>query len=131
VNKQSLVARRWGVLVSSVPFLLLFASAIILMAGCVSYRTVMSQDARHELIPFVKDGNTTRDEVKQRLGVPSRAFKQGRVWIYFLKLNEAEDTNQDRLVVCGAGPQPCTDYQLVLSFADTDVVQKHSLIRVR
>ena len=131
MNKPSLVARNGGVLVLSVRFLLLFASTIMLMAGCVSHRSVMSQDARHKLIPFVKDGNTTRDEIKQRLGEPSKVFKQGKVWIYFLKLKEAENTNQDKLVVCDERTPTCPDYHLVLSFAGTDVVQKHSLIRVR
>lgn len=131
MTKQSFIVQSGGVLVSSVPLLLSFATAITLMVGCVSYRSVMSQDARHELIPFINDGNTTRDEMKQRLGEPSEVFKQGRIWIYFLKLKDAEDANQDRLVACGAGTRTCPDYQLVLSFADTDVVQKHSLIRIR
>jgi hypothetical protein len=91
----------------------------------------MSQDARHELIPFIKDGNTNRDEIEQRLGEPSKVFNQGKIWIYFLELKEVEGIHQNRLVGCDA--RTCTSpyYHLVLSFADTDVVQKHSLIWVR
>ena len=76
------------------------------------------------------------------------------MWIYFLGLKAAADTNQNRIVVCqpfkvlkdqdavpaaeNLGPAyeteagaDCTKYHLVASFDEVDVLQKHSLIQIR
>ena len=126
------------------------AVSLLTLVGCgAALQQVVPDESRQTLLPYLKDGKTTKQEIIERLGQPSRQFQGGRILTYRLgQLSECghwscEDKGL-RAIEAGVTwdkPRPSRVdslrevyggvYTLVLVFNEADVLRKHSLIQIR
>jgi len=108
-----------------------------LLEGCAGHLHPVEKAEQEAWLPFIEDGKTRKEEVLLHLGVPSARFQGERVFSYRLRLDEKKQT---RFVVVArefpaADPRllvwVLAEYDLVLVFDDRQVLQRHSLIKVR
>ena len=94
------------------------------LAGCVT----PVPSARHDLLDFLRLGQTPRQEVILNLGQPSAAFEQETILTYRI----GEDTNTGYYVLTPRAmlPWQSVRYSLVLVFDDKGILQKQNLVRV-
>jgi len=79
-----------------------------------------------QLLDFLQDGKTSREEVILHLAEPSATFEGGRIVTYRLD----EDTGG--YTIQGAkGHGWSGKFSLVLSFDEHGVLRRHSLVRVK
>ncbi len=90
------------------------------IAGCAA-----APKGRKDLLDFLADGATRRDEVLARLGPPSARFEDSRVLAYRL----ASDEGGYRLAA-SSGSWAGTDYNLMLVFDGDGVLKRHALVRI-
>jgi hypothetical protein len=91
------------------------------VAGCAS-----DPIGRRDLLDFLQDGNTTREEVILRLAEPSATFESGHILTYRL------DEDEGGYTIRGSrGPGWSAKFSLVLSFDDRGVLRRHALVRVK
>ncbi len=95
-----------------------------LLAGC----STTPLRGQPDLLDFLADGATRREEVVARLGEPTRCLRSGGICTYRVSHDEAGQ--YVRLEVGGANWMD-TDGSLVLVFDDDGVLQRHSIVRVR
>lgn len=115
--------------------LIISAIAIALLAtGCATPH-VQSADPqvlfRSELLGFIQDGVTTREEVVVKLGIPSAQFEGEKILIYQLW---ADQTGKWHL----ASSQISSSYNfmlsqtgkssLVLVFGDDGILRRHNMV---
>ena len=114
---------------------------VLLVAGCAA-STVAPQDPQvvSETLPFIRDGKTPRKEVLSRLGTPDYRHEGGRILAYkmwmcameeqpplFLQGVPAIGSTADAEIRCR---DPGT-YNLILVFGPNNLVERHSLVRVK
>ena len=102
---------------------------IFLAAGCAA-STVTPQDPQFvsERLPFIRDGKTPRNEVLSRLGKPDYRHEGGRILAYKMWICAMEEQLPLSAEV------RCRDtgtYNLVLVFGPNNLVERHSLVRVK
>ncbi|HYA20065.1 MAG TPA: hypothetical protein VEG25_05405 [Burkholderiales bacterium] len=106
----------------------LFLTALV-VAGCAA-STVAPADpvVVKQVLPFIQDGKTTKKEVLNRLGDPDYRHEGGRILAYKMWMCAREEqvpfTEETRCMDSGA-------YNLVLVFGPQNLVEKHSLVRVK
>jgi hypothetical protein len=81
---------------------------------------------RKELLDFLADGMTRREEVLAKLGPPSARFEDSRILAYRLASDDG-----GYLLATSSGSWAGTDFNLMLVFDRDDVLQRHSLIQIR
>jgi hypothetical protein len=85
-----------------------------ILVGC-SVPVVRVQDpqvASASMLSFIRDGVTTREEIRTKLNLePTTRFEKGRIEIYKVKLNPPEN-------ICS----------LVLVFGPNGILTKHSIV---
>lgn len=114
------------------PLLILpFAVVLSLLTGCA---TTESLRGRADLLDFLADGKTTREEVVLKLGQPSAQFQHENILTYRLNI---EPKNHGYYVVGREAPTEFgwstwsgVKYSLVLVFDEAGVLRKHSLVEV-
>lgn len=100
------------------------------LAGCA---TAPPLKGRADLLDFLVDGKTTREEVVLKLGQPSGKFECGNILTYRLGF---EPENNGYFVVeretnpTGWPTWTLARYSLVLVFDEAGVLRKHSLVEV-
>jgi len=79
-------------------------------------------------LSFLKDSQTTKEELLSNLGTPSAQFEEGRILTYRL-----DGKYQAVQRPSGQSPTPWhrAQYSLVLVFDAAGILQRHSLVRVR
>ncbi len=104
----------------------------LVLAGCATQKPPPLR-GRPDLLNFLQDGKTTREQVITTLGQPSGRFESERILTYQLGY---EPRNNGYYVV-GRQSTPsgwpvwaATQFSLVLVFDDGGVLRKHSLIKV-
>jgi hypothetical protein len=106
---------------------------LALLVGCSTTPQLgfpaAEQVIRTELLSFIADGETTREEVLLKLGKPSGIFEQERILTYQIWVDEAKNTR----VFWPRRPQEMAYrvgyvHSLVLVFGSNGVLAKHSLI---
>jgi len=108
-------------------------AAVLLAFTLVGCATAPPLTGRHDLLDFLTDGKTTREDVVLQLGQPSGRFEHEHILTYRLGF---EPKNKVYYVVeREAGPAGWPTwvfarYSLVLVFAENGVLQKHSLVEV-
>jgi hypothetical protein len=112
-------------------FLLVLTLALTL-AGCATTQI----KGRADLLDFLADGKTTKEEVLLKLGQPSGKFEGEKIFTYRLGF----DTHSRGYYVVqrapAMGPEPTwaawinTKYSLVLVFGEQNVLRKYSLVEV-
>ena len=115
--------------------LIMLAMAIVLLAtGCATPH-LQSADPqllfKSELLGFIQDGVTTREEVVVKLGIPSAQFEGEKILMYPLWADQA---GKWHLV----SPQISSSYSfmlsqtgrssLVLVFGDDGILRKHNMV---
>ena len=114
---------------------------ILLTAGCAA-STIAPQDQQfvRERLPFIRDGKTSRVEVISRLGKPDYRHEGGRIHAYKIWTCAMEE--QPPLFLQGvpasgstaSAEVRCIDpgkYNLVIVFGPNNLVERHSLVRVK
>ncbi|MCX6887780.1 MAG: hypothetical protein NTX27_22400 [Verrucomicrobia bacterium] len=94
------------------------------LTGC----TTPIPGASHDLISFLKIGETTRETVLLKLGQPSAIFEHERILTYRV----GEDPRQGRYILTPRAMMPWQHihYSLVLVFDDHGRLAKQNLITV-
>lgn len=108
-----------------------------LLTGCAT-PAIQPADPRvmaeSELLSFIRDGTTTREEVLLQLGMPAAQMEGERILMYQLRPDEAGEL---RLTAPGWdmtsgvrvwGEGTCS---LVLVFAEDGMLRRHSLVMAR
>lgn len=116
------------------PLVVVLALSLVLV-GCGPTLQVAQGEVEQKWLAYFKDGNTTKEEVLLRLGLPAAQFEGERILTYRLMLTDAEG-----LVVVPRKLEPSGrpllywargQYSLVLVFDEKHVLQRHALLRVR
>lgn len=97
------------------------ALAALQLAGCAR-----PPAARKDLLEFLHDGSTTREQVELALGEPSARFEHSRVLAYRLKKDQA-----GYVLLPRRDNWASVQYDLMLLFDASGVLQRHSLVEVR
>jgi hypothetical protein len=95
----------------------------ILVAACAT----PGPKGRADLLEFLNDGRTTRDETYLKLGPPAREFEQGRIVSWHL----ARDESGYIPIHAAARGWYGVRYELVVVFGADNVVQRHSMVEMR
>ena len=95
------------------------------VAGCVSPVPGASRD----LLSFMQNGQTTRQEVILKLGQPSGSYEHEKILTYRI----GEDRDQGYFLVSPKFMQPWQSvrYSLVLLFDDNGLLQKKNMVSVQ
>lgn len=91
------------------------------IAGCAT-----APKGRKDLIDFLDDGITRREDVLAKLGAPSARFEDSRILAYRLARGEG-----GYLLATTSGTWADTDVNLMLVFDRDGVLQRHSLVQIR
>lgn len=92
-----------------------------LVVGCASY-----PPGNPELIAFLRDGVTTREDVYLQLSEPSGIYENGRIMTYQLDRSEKGYVLMRRREAAWTAK-----YSLVLAFDDKGILRRHSVLSVR
>jgi hypothetical protein len=82
---------------------------------------------RADLLEFLKEGRTSRDEIYLMLGPPAREFERGRIVSWHL----ARDELGYALIDSSARGWHGVRYELIVVFDADNVVQRHSTVEIR
>ena len=102
---------------------------VLLVAGCAA-STVAPQDPQvvSETLPYIRDGKTPKKEVLSRLGTPDYRHEGGRILAYKMWMCAVEEQvplkEEIRCRETGA-------YNLILVFGPNNLLERHSLVRVK
>jgi len=104
---------------------------VFALMACTAHKvqTIDPGVTRHTSLSFLKDGQTTKKEVRSKLeSSPSAQFEDGRIFTYRL-----DGKYQAVQRPSGQSPTPWhrAQYSLVLVFDAAGILQRHSLVRVR
>lgn len=98
---------------------------IAVTAGCAT----SPQSAREDMLGFLHQGQTTREEVLLKLGQPSASFEKERIFTYRMDGNGGDGphvVNPRALMPWGPAR-----YSLVIVFNTNGVFEKQSLVKVK
>jgi len=101
----------------------LFARGILIVQ-LVACSTAAVGD--RQLLSFLQDGSTTREDVYLHLAEPSATYESGRIQTYLLD----EDAN-GYVLMHHSEHGWNGKYSLVLAFDEHGILRRHSLVRVR
>ena len=115
--------------------LIMLAMAIVLLAtGCATPH-VQSADPqllfKSELLGFIQDGVTTREELVVKLGIPSAQFEGEKILIYQLWADQAGKWHLVSSQISsnyGSMVSQTGMSSLVLVFGDDGVLRKHNMV---
>jgi hypothetical protein len=106
------------------------AALLLTTGGCSSYRTnVASPEVAHDLLPFLENGKTRRDEIQKILGNPSFESERDRVIAYRVAPDGLGSL--ESVVWEGTFGWKRTQYNLVLAFNAEQILEKHALIQMK
>lgn len=101
----------------------LWMLAIACMALLACATTPMG---REDLLDFLKDGKTRREDVQLQLGEPSAQYEESRILAYRLSKDEA-----GYVLVGHRDNWLGVQYNLMLEFDADGVLRRHSLVAIR
>jgi hypothetical protein len=110
---------------------------IIVVASCATPH-IQTTDTqlllKSDLLGFIQDGVTTREEVALKLGMPSALFEGEKILMYQLRINRAGKWHLVSPQIneySGFREWREGTYSLVLVFGADGVLQKHSLVEAK
>jgi hypothetical protein len=108
-------------------FCLGVVGTVLIVAGCAEPAPIPG--ARPDLLGFLKEGQTRRDEVILTLGQPSATFEKESILTYRV----GQDDRQGYYLITPRELQPWANvrYSLVLVFDDKGVLRAHKLVPVQ
>ena len=96
---------------------LIFQLLIICLAfSCALKRQVIDPEFESERFGYLQEGKTSRQEIIDRLGNPHHSYENRRIVIYTW-FDEKSDGH--------------IKYDIVLIFNENDILERHSVVRVR
>ncbi len=98
--------------------------AIWLVAAGCSYVAPVDEQTLSEAFPFIRDGQTKKQEVLDRFGTPDNQYESGRIITYLAGMDERSGHWR-------VGRYFEARHALVLVFGPEDVLERHSLVRER
>ena len=120
------------------PHLIVVVLTILVVAtGCATPRVQPADPQllfKSELLAFIQDGVTTREEVVLKLGVPSAQFEEEKILMYQLHVDKAGKWHLTAPQVSATTgfrqwqPGTCS---LVLVFGGNGILRKHSLVEAQ
>jgi hypothetical protein len=93
--------------------LIFFLFIVIFAFSCAPARQVIDPQLESERFEYLQDGKTNRQEIIDRLGHPRHNYENGRIVIYSWFDEESKG------------------YDIVLVFNEDNVLERHSVVRVR
>jgi hypothetical protein len=100
--------------------------ALLIVVSACSYNAPLAAETVRQHFSFLRDDQTTRDEIRQRIGVPLASYEADRILVYSM----IEDRSGRFQVIYNPTPVRAL-YHLVLVFGSTGTLEKHSLVRVQ
>jgi hypothetical protein len=100
--------------------------AVALLVATLLVACASAPVGQQDLLTFLQEGQTSRQEVYLALGEPSAVFEGERILTYRL----GQDKGGYFLLQQGPGFQG-VNYSLVLVFDDTGQLARHALVEVR
>jgi hypothetical protein len=97
---------------------LLLCLQMFIAVGCATHKLQGDRD----LLSFIEDGHTTKEQVELKLGEPTAQCSSGKIIIYRLQGNTQSGYQIVRFYHC------CS---LILVFDEQDILKKHSFIKMR
>lgn len=91
------------------------------VVGCAS-----TPVGNKQLLSFLQDGVTTREEIYLRLAEPSATFEGGRILTYRL-----DEDGSGYVLSKRVGRGFTGKYSLVLAIDEKGVLRRHSLVRIK
>ena len=93
-----------------------FLFIVILAFSCAPKRQVIDAQLEGERFGYLQDGKTNRPEIIDRWGNPHHSYENGRIIIYSWFDEESGDY---------------VAYDIVLICNENDILERHSVVRVR
>lgn len=94
--------------------------ALLLLGGCAG-----NPRGEPDLLGFLQDGSTRREDVYLRLGEPSAQYESGRILAFRLAKDEGG------LYPVTTPYWPSESYSLILVFDAQGLLSRHALVQVR
>ncbi len=94
---------------------------LIGLGGCAS-----TPIGNRELLGFLADGTTTREEIFLHLAEPSASFEGGKILTYRL-----DEDDSGFVLLKKAGKGWTGKFSLVLVFDERGVLRRHALVRIK
>jgi hypothetical protein len=125
MSLTSATFERVGVLGCRRFFGVLGVLTVLILSGCAT----PIPGAKTDLLDFLKEGQTRREEVILALGQPSGAFEREKILTYRV----GRDAKQGYFIVSPkeAMPWQGARYSLVLLFDDNGLLRTHNLVAVQ
>lgn len=105
---------------------LISLAAVVVISGC-SYNTVLDMGTVARDFPFLRQGQTQREEVRARLGKPMASYELDRILVYSM----VESPSSSGFEIGYARGYATPLYHLVLVFGSNGALERHSLVRVQ
>ena len=105
--------------------------AVALLAGCAT--TPPPLKGRADLLNFLADGKTEKEEVLTTLGQPSGRFETEQILTYrlgFEPKNNGYYVVERETTTSGWPTWTTAKFSLVLVFDETGILSKHTLVKV-
>jgi len=100
--------------------------AVTLIAACAQPVAPVATDETMQLLPFLKDGKTNKDEILERFGAPRSRYENDAIFIYGVIR-----TSEGQIHVSARGRELGADnYDLVLVFGANDLLGRHTVVRM-
>lgn len=105
---------------------LISLAAVAMISGC-SYNTVLDMETVGREFPFLRQGQTKREEVRARLGSPVASYELDRILVYSM----IESSSSTGFEIGYARGYATPLYHLVLVFGSDGALERHGLVRVQ
>jgi hypothetical protein len=105
------------------PFRSILVIASAILTGCASQPL-----GRSDLLAFLADGATPREDVLLKLGEPSASYEGSRILAYRLKKDEG-----GYILLAHGGPKRWygVGYNLMLAFDSAGILRRHTIVEIR
>ena len=105
---------------------LALAALLLIMAGCATRIAPLDDKIAGQRLGFLHAGETTRQEIFDRLGIPAGSYEGGSVITYRM----GEDSEGGMFVAnAGAKIRASSFYELILVFRQDHILERYSLVR--
>jgi hypothetical protein len=124
----------------------LVLACTFLLTGCATVVAPLEPQLVSERLPFVQDGNTSKEEVLRSLGEPNYRYEGGRIltykmcyvpgpkWFPWGNYPLSPPTSEPLRSLHALGAAPCSPEHtntLILVFGPDDLVERHSVVDVK
>jgi hypothetical protein len=102
------------------------AMLLLIYAACSTHIAPVDERIADRRLEFLRAGETTQQEIFQRLGVPAGIYEEGRIVTYLMGEDSDGRLFADRV---GSKMRTRNFYELVLVFRTDFVLERYRLIR--